>query len=959
MITMTPFLQQTAKVFYEHYGINIQKFAFVFPNKRSGLFFRKYLSSLIPEAGHLPSILTVNNLFQQLNPKRQADPVRLLFILYDIYIQKSGSNESFDDFFHWGEMLLGDFDDIDRYLIDAKQLFTNVTDLDRIERDFSFLKPAQVQAIRAFWSSFNPENKDSNQQFFLHVWQILYDIYVEFRHTLSSRNIAYEGMIYREVIEKTKTENIDLQYEKIVFAGLNALSAAETELLKYFKKRGIADFYWDCSSDFLQDDANRASFFMKENLRLFPSTFEINDSKAYDTHFETIGIPSKIGQAKQVYHTLNELIDNNLLSNENALQTAVVLPDEQMLMPVLQSIPEKISSINVTLGYPVSGSPIASLMDFLQSLQKNAGKTADDVTFYHRDVLSILQHNYISTACPRDSAEIIRLITEKNQIYISMSAFKNNTLLKLIFSMPSNAVEMSVYLSAIFRELQTSVVSAIYEDETKDAKTAGFISLEKEFITHYLNIVKRMDTTLAEAKTSLSTETYFKLLKQMTDLIKIPFSGEPLSGLQIMGVLETRALDFENVIILNVNEGIFPAKNSFNSFVPYQLRCGFGLPTQEHQDSIRAYHFYRLIHRAKRVIMFYDTRAEGLQSGEVSRFVLQLRYHYKIPIKQKLSVYSISSSRVAPFIIEKDEDAMQLFASYQLDKHLSASAINVYLDCPVKFYFSILKGIEEEESVSETIENDLFGTILHRVMELSYKRLCGKTVTADVLNVLSEKNNMTEILREAFAKDFFHTDTPRPLAGQTYLYGETIRKYANKILEYDRSLTPFQYVDTEKPVYAQIETDGGRKLKIKGFIDRIDMKDGILRIVDYKSGRVSPLNFKSMESLFDRNAKDRKKAVMQVFLYAWAYLSEKDDLRIQPSVYYVRNLFARDDFDPAIRLAANKEKVVIDNFSVYKNEFEDSLRTAINEMFDAGKPFIQTPNIKNCQYCPFKNICGK
>jgi hypothetical protein len=955
---MTPFLQQTAKVFYEHYGSDIQKFAFVFPNKRSGLFFRKYLSSLIPEPGYLPSILTINNLFQQLNPKRQADPVRLLFILYDIYIRKSGSNESFDDFVHWGEMLLNDFDDIDKYLIDAKQIFSNVTDLDRIERDFSFLKPVQVQAIRSFWSSFNPEYKDSNQQFFLHVWQILYDIYVEFRNTLSSRSIAYEGMIYREVIEKTKTGNIDLQYEKIVFVGLNALSAAEVELMKYLKKQGIADFYWDCLPDFLEDDANKASFFMKENLRLFPSTLEINDSKTYDTHFETIGIPSKIGQAKQMYHTLNELIDNNLFSNENALLTAVVLPDEQMLMPVLQSVPEKISCINVTLGYPVSGSPIASLMDFLQSLQRNAGKTADDVMFYHRDVLPILQHSYISDACP-EAAEIIRSITEKNRIYVSMSAFKNSSLLKLIFSMPSNAAEMSAYLSAIFQKLQTDIVSAICKDGTKESKTIGFISLEKEFITHYRNIVKRMDAILAETKTSFSTETYFKLLKQMIDLIKIPFSGEPLSGLQIMGVLETRALDFENIIILNVNEGIFPAKNSFNSFVPFQLRCGFGLPTQEHQDSIRAYHFYRLIHKAKHVIMFYDTRAEGLQSGEVSRFVLQLRYHYKIPIKQKLSVYNISSSRVAPFIIEKDEDAMQLLVSYQSDKYLSASAINVYLDCPVKFYFSVLKGIEEEEAISETIENDSFGTILHRVMELSYKRLCGKVVTSDILNVLSEKNNMTEIIREAFAKDFFHTDAPRPLVGQTYLYGETIRKYANKILEYDRSLTPFQYVDAEKPVYAQIETDEGKKLKIKGFIDRIDMKDRTLRIVDYKSGRVSPLNFKSMGSLFDGNAKDRKKAVMQVFLYAWAYLSESDDFRIQPSVYYIRNLFARDDFDPSIRQTANKEKVVINNFSVYKNEFEDSLRMTVNEMFNAEKPFIQTPNIKNCQYCPFKNICGK
>jgi hypothetical protein len=940
--TMTPFLQQIAKIFYEHYSNDIQEFAFIFPNKRSGLFFRNYLSLLTSKADFSPAIMTISDLFHKLNPRHQADPVKLLFILYDIYIRKSGSNESFDDFVYWGEMLLNDFDDIDKYFIDAKQLFSNVTNLGNIEQDFSFLKPTQIQAIRSFWSSFNPENKDNNQQFFLRVWQILYDIYTEFRNTLSQRNIACEGMIYRKVVEKINTDNIDLQYKKIVFIGLNALSASEMKLLKYLKKQGIADFYWDYSSGLLKESENKASFFIKDNIRLFPSAFEINDSETCNTVFETIGIPSRIGQAKQVYHILNELIADDLFSNESALRTAIVLPDEQMLMPVLQSIPEKISHINVTLGYSVSGSPIAALMDFLQSLQKNVRKTVDDVMFYHKDVLSILQHNYISTACPEKSAELVRAITEKNQIYISISAFKNNNLLKIIFSTPSNVIEISDYLAEIFRELQT----------------INFVLLEKEFINHYLTIVKRMYDILTETKTSFSSETYFKLLKQMTELIKIPFSGEPLSGLQIMGMLETRALDFDNIIILNVNEGLFPSKNSFNSFIPYQLRRGFGLPTQEDRESIMAYHFYRLIHRAKRVIMIYDTRSEGLQSGEMSRYILQLRYHYKIPIKQKLSVYNISSSRVVPFAVEKDENAMKLLAAYQSNKQLSASAINIYLDCPVKFYFSVLKGIEEENAVSETIENDLFGTILHSVMESVYKRLCGKTVTADVLNILSEKNNMTEIIQEAFARNFFHTDTP-PLIGQTYLYGETIRKYANRILEYDRSITPFQYIDSEKLIHAQIEINDGKKLKIKGFIDRIDQKDEILRIVDYKSGRVNPLNFSSMDGLFDINIKDRRKAVMQVFLYAWAYSSETTDTQIQPSVYYIRNLFAKGDFNPEIRQTIDKEKFVINNFSLYRNVFENSLRTTLNEMFDAEKPFIQTPNIKNCQYCPFKNICGK
>ncbi|MDR2146016.1 MAG: PD-(D/E)XK nuclease family protein [Tannerella sp.] len=940
---MTPFLKQTAERLLSIYNDDYQNIVFVFPNKRSGLFFRKYVSELTPNK--ILNIFTISELFQNLNPKLQAEHIRLLFMLYDVYRQKSGSEETFDDFVYWGEMLLNDFDEIDRYLIDAKQLFTNVTDFDSIERDFSFLKPAQVQAIRSFWSSFNPDNKDNNQQFFLHVWQILYDIYAEFRHRLSSQHIAYEGMIYREVIEKIKTENIDLQYDKYIFIGLNALTASETELLKYLKKQGIADFYWDYSSDFVKDSDNKASLFMNENLRNFPSEFEMEDEKNYSTHFETFGIPSRIGQAKQLYHILNELIDSDLFSNEHAIETAIVLPDEQMLMPVLQSVPKKISRINVTLGYSVGGSPIASLMDFLQSLQRNVRKTADDVMFYHRDVLPILQHSYIATVCPQKSAELIRSITEKNQIYISVSVFQDTDLLKLIFSTPVGVPEISGYLTAILKELQ---------EKTEDSAI-----LEKAFITHYQNLIEDLQTTLQETRTSLTAETYFRLLKQMTDLIKIPFSGEPLSGLQIMGVLETRALDFKNVIILNANEDIFPSKKSYNSFIPYQLRRGFELPVQEHQESIWAYHFYRLIHRAEWVIMLYDTRTEGMQSGEVSRYIHQLRYHYKVPMRQKLSIYNISSSRVEPFIIEKDEDTAKLLTLYESDKQLSASAINVYLDCPVKFYFSVLKGIEEEESVSETMENDLFGTILHSVMELSYKQLCGKLVTADLLKAISEKNNMTAILQQAFAKDFFHADAPRPLLGQTYLYGETIRKYATGILEYDRSLTPFHYVDSEKRMHAEIEIGNGKQIKIKGFIDRIDRKDGILRIVDYKSGRVSPLDFNTMESLFDVNAKERRKAIMQVFLYAWAYSADNKEEKIQPSVYYIRNLFKKSEFDPSVFYKPEREKLLLNDFSSFRNAFEDSLRASLNEMFDVNKPFIQTPNIKICRYCPFQNICGK
>jgi CRISPR/Cas system-associated exonuclease Cas4 (RecB family) len=959
---------------------------FVFPNKRSGIFFRKYLSEAAVKPVFSPSILTISDLFRKLNPKRQADRIKLLFMLYDIYKRQSNSDETFDDFIYWGEMLLNDFDDIDKYLVDARQLFTNITDLNHIDETFTYLTPSQIRAIRSFWSSFrqggndNADHYDSNRRFFLHVWELLYPVYTELRKRLTDEGMAYEGMIYREVVENLG-KIPSLPFKKIVFIGFNALTKAEKMLFKHLKEQGIADFYWDYASEKIKDEDNRASFFMRENLCMFPSEHALPEEEPEQTQFEMIGIPSRIGQAKQVYTLLEKLSEKETMHADEAMRTAIVLPDEQLLLPVLNAIPETVSCINVTLGYPLSGTLVASLMNFLQSLRKNVRRTDDDLLFYHRDVIAVLQHKYISSALPAETSALVKDITERNQIYIPVKTFEKTPLLTLLFSVPVTAAETFDYLTKILKTLNmrfstadntnagTSDTNAGTRDKNagtneriSDTDTESNImsdTLEQEFLFYYYSMVNRMRELIREAGTVLSTETCFRLLKKMTDFTKIPFHGEPLSGLQIMGTLETRALDFENIILLSVNEGIFPAKNTANSFIPYHLRRGFDLPSPERQDAIWSYLFYRMIYRAKKVTMLYDTRADGLQSGEASRFIRQLIYHYKTPVCRKLPVYDVSSSHVAPLCVDKDEETMRLLTAYETDKSLSASAINIYLDCPLKFYFSALKGINEEDTVSETLENDTFGTLLHHVMELTYKPLCGKMVTADLLNLAAQEKNMTAIIQQVFADDFFHSEKPHPLTGQAYLYGETIRKYVCKALEYDRSTPPFVYIGSEKLFHTSLEIKGGRKIRIKGFIDRIDRIGDMVRITDYKSGRPSALTFGSMESLFDTTAKERKKAILQVFLYAWIYAKVDGEKNIRPAVYYMRNLFGQGEFDPLIRQVNGKEKTVIENFSLYHEVFEEHLRTCLNEMFDAEKPFTQTQNSSVCEYCPFTGICGR
>ena len=959
---MTPFLQQIASLFYQQYGAEVSRLAFVFPNRRTGLFFQKYLSEVADKPLFSPTILTINDLFVQLSGKQTADRISMLFMLYDIYVRHSGSTETFDEFLYWGEMLLNDFDDVDKYMADARMLFTNVTDLREIENDFSFLDAEQIAAIRTFWSSFYPKGDSPNQEEFLAVWKILYTLYNDLRDALAAEGRGYEGMIFREVVELMEQNNCcDLPYTKVVFVGLNALSVAEECFLIQLQKQGIADFYWDYASDKVTDPNNKASYFVERNLKNFPSQYSLPAEEKVDTEIEVIGIPSGIGQAKQVYTLLNELCKEDEMSPEDALRTAIILPDEHLLIPVLNAIPEQIRRINVTMGYPLAGTPVASLMEYILALQKNVRYVDRQPVFYFRDVLPILNHRYISSTCPEIVNALVKDIAENNRIYISAVDLGKTDLLSVLFLPVTDVNTFSDYLINVLQELN-KVMHALSSDEEEEDATQRTNDLEQEFIFHYFTTVNRMKEIMQDAGIEMKIDTYFRLLKRVTDTITIPFRGEPLSGLQIMGVLETRALDFDRLIILSMNEGIFPLRKAANSFIPYNLRRGFGLPTYEHQDSVWAYHFYRLIYRASHVSLLYDTRSNGLQTGEVSRFVHQLHYHYEVPLQNKLVVYNVSSAKTPALQVKKTDEVMQRLNAFHKggNRAISASAVNTYLDCPLKFYFSVVEGIQEEEEVSETIESNVFGSILHKVMEELYMPLCGKIVTADLLKAIKKDTPvLTGAIARAFAEIFFMSDVVRPLTGQNFLIGEMIRKYVEKILERDSKLTPFRYIESERKINRLFTLGDNRtEIQLKGFIDRIDEVRDAVRIIDYKSGSGTSV-FTSVESLFDKEDKDRAKAVMQVFMYSWMLGAAPAGKTIQPGIYYMRTLFS-DSCDASVsrRIERTKTEPVTD-FSAYSEAFEGELRRCLDEIFGRETPFTQTTTEKACAWCPFKDICGK
>lgn len=963
---MKPFLYQIASLFYSQYKGRISRLAFIFPNRRAGLFFRKYLSEIAGKPLFSPTVLTINDLFVKLSGLQAADRISLLFRLYRIYRETSGSDESFDEFLYWGEMLLNDFDDVDKYMVDARMLFTNVTDLKALEDDYSYLSVDQVAAIRAFWSSFHPKGDTPNQQNFLALWEILHTLYTRLREELAAEKKGYEGMIFRDVVEQLKAgEDIELPYEQVVFVGLNALSVSEEKFLDELLKRGLADFYWDYASPKVTDTDNKASFFALRNLKRYPSKHTLPEEEGRtEPQIEIIGIPSAVGQAKQV-HELLSAYGLDQLNPQEALRTAVVLPDEQMLVPALNSIPENIRRVNVTMGYPLAGTPVASLMESILSLQKNIRFADGQPAFYFRDVLPVLNHQYVYRADSGIIAGLVKDMIAYNRIYIPAAELSITPLLQVLFSSFRDVNDFPDYLIRVLKALNKTIAQNNKDGEAEDGEeeTLSMNDLEQEFIFYYFTTVNRMKELISTGGVDMKIDTCFRLIKRLTDTITIPFYGEPLSGLQVMGVLETRALDFDRLIILSMNEGIFPQRSAPNSFIPYNLRRGFELPTYEHQDSVWAYHFYRLIYRARQVTLLYDTRTGGgSQTGEISRFVHQLHYHYNEPLQRKLAVYDVASSKTPPIAISKTEEVLARLSVYKKGggKALSASAVNTWLDCPLKFYFSVIEGVEEEEEVMETVESSMFGSILHKVMEVLYQRFVGKMVTADLLaSIRKDERGLTQVITEVYNSEFFKTDRIRPLTGQNYLIGEMIRKYVLKILARDSELTPFHYVRSEKRVNADFRLSNGEEVALKGFIDRVDEVNAILRIVDYKSG-YGLSAFNSIDSLFDLEEKDRPKAIMQVFMYAWMYRNEEGrDLNIQPAIYYLRTLFS-DSFNPAVYHRVERGKLeAVTNFSDYAEAFEEGLRDCLDRIFSPGEPFIQTPTGKACAYCSFKNICGK
>ena len=959
---MESFLKLVAADLYKHTKGNLAHTAVVFPNKRAGLFFNEYLAQESDSPIWSPAYVSISELFRSLSPWEVGDPVKLVCELYKIFRRETQSTETLDDFYFWGEMLISDFDDADKNKVDTDKLFSNLQDLRNIMDDYTFIDDEQEEAIRQFFQNFSIERRTALKERFISLWDVLGNIYKGFRESLASQNIAYEGMMYRHVIEHLDVDK--LPYEKYVFVGFNVLNKVEHTLFTQLKDAGKAVFYWDYDEFYMKENrqavTHEAGEFIRRNLRDFPSPLSgelfKNLSKPKEVHY----IASSTENAQARY--LPQWIRNNLTTPEK--ETAVVLCNEALLQPVLHSLPAEVKHVNITMGFPLSQTPVYSFLITLLELHTH-GFNFKSGRYTFQSVVTLLKHPY--TRQLTGQAELLeKELTRNNRFYPLPGELGKDEFLTRLFTPLSGNLNLCIRLSETLQQ-----VAGIYQANTSGTEdTDAFNQLYRESLFKAYTTINRFRTLIEEDELTVQSETFRRLLVKVLSATNIPFHGEPAIGMQVMGVLETRNLDFRHLVLLSVNEGQLPKSGGDSSFIPYNLRKAFGMTTIEHKIAVYAYYFYRLLQRAERITLMYNTSSDGLNRGEWSRFMLQFLIEWPHPITRQFLEAGQSPQGTSPITVEKTPDVMRRMQSLfdvraNPKAKFSPSALNYYLDCPLKFYYRYVAGLSAPDEVSAEIDSATFGSIFHYAAEHIYKDLTthGKVINKEALETLLRNEvKLQDYVDTAFKKLFFNVpQNEKPeYNGIQLINSAVIARYLKQLLQNDLRYAPFTFIASEMEVDEPIDIQtpkGVIKSRIGGIIDRMDSKDGTLRIVDYKTGGDADTP-PHVESLFIPDKK-RSNYVFQTFLYAAIMCRKQPTMKIAPALLYIHRA-ATETYSPVIQMGEpRKPKEAVEDFSKYEKEYRERLQGLLEEIFNPEKSFTQTEIIEKCTYCDFKALCKR
>ncbi len=959
---MESFLEKTVKHLYEKYGDGISELCIVLPNRRAGLFLKTLLADNLKKTFWSPEIYATEDFIALLAELEIADSVTLLFELYETikFISKK-QTETFDDFSKWGQILLSDFNEIDRYLVDASRLFGNLKDIKELES----------------WSLNSDEGLTDFQKQYLSFWQSLGEYYFDFNKRLLNKHLTYQGAAYKIAAAHAEERVSKHPWKKIIFAGFNALNKAEEQIIEKLLNSGKAEIIWDTDSYYINDKRQEAGKFIRryDNFGNFKKSagknivFEENLLSAEDKHITIIGAAKNAGQAK----TAGNLVTEFQKQNHNLQNTALVLADENLLFPVLHSLPDDIQDINVTMGYPLKNTPASGYFDLVFNLHVNAIKLSqgkEKYSFYHKDLLKLLSHPYTNIlifdkAQHHSVKPVIRAIQDRNIVFAAFS-----TLEKIARENEKQAAVFEI-LRPIFKRWQApaDAIKCLHYliDTLKNAMAAqqgnaskNTASLELEYLFAFTKIIKRIQALMLDYPHSIGDlKTLQNVFKQIVRSTTLPFYGEPLMGLQVMGMLETRTLDFENIILLSCNEDILPSAKTVNSFIPFELKRYFGLPTYTDKDAIFAYHFYRLLQRAKNIYLLYNTESDALGSGEKSRFLTQLihelpKVNKKVVIEEKLLHIPAATGSFGNVITIQKTPAIIEILKTKAEKGFSPSLLNKYRSCSLQFYFQAIAGLKEADEVEETIGADTLGNAIHEVLETLYTPFIGKKIKAD--DVKEIKKQAAALTISVFEKEYSKTEISY---GKNLLTIKVALKFLNNFLDseiktidkYEKEGKPLIIKTLEQPLEALVKIDG-QSIKLHGKADRIDNAGSLTRIIDYKTGIAEDKELKIEEWIGIQNNSTLAKS-FQLLMYAWMY--QKMNPVIKDNM--VSGIITFRELSAGLKtVKINKNDLL--NTAVL-DEFEEQLKNILTEIFNTEIEFKQTAAIDNCEYCAFKGICSR
>lgn len=1003
---MKPFLKQIAEAYLTADSDRLMDYCFVFPNKRSGVFFRNYLVEL--SAGKpliLPKIMTIGELMSSLSPLAEASRLDRLFLLYEEYSKLSEEIADFDKFLFWGEMIMSDFDDIDLNLADAAKLFVNLKRYREVTA--YYLTPEQEEILSRYWgASFSRHDPDEFwshlkrgedtplEKKFLKLWEVLGPLYENYRKTLIDNGLGSRGMIARDAVRNLRAAGREeLPFRRYIFVGFNVLSLAEIKLFALLRDRGMADFYWDMASDAMVAEGNKASRFMKRNRSCFPSRYTLEDGPAGHRFPEisVTGVSSAVGQTKDAGRLLAEWVRDGVISDpDNAIDTAIVLPDESLFVPMTLSVPEEIKNFNVTMGFPLRATSFASFVALIVSMQLRSQKSGDEWFFYYEDVNAVASHPLLMKIDPDGSNRLLKEVRDKRMFLVSESYVgKEMPLLSPFFRAinDSNSTE-EVYgyfhtlLSVILEVLSPAADEPDEPDEAMEDSTAGEECMEAYFVRSYLDALDELKCAIDRRKVKMKDITFIQLLQKAIASTSINFTGEPLKGLQMMGVLETRALDFKNIIMLSMNERIFPRKLYTRSFIPDNLRLSYGLPTSDFQESIFSYSFYRLISRASRVKLYYDARNVSGRNSEMSRYIAQLLYLFpESSVKHELLSYSLTSSHDEGIEIKKTPEIMAKLREFTPEggsRTLSASSINDYINCPLSFYMKRLCRMDLDEEVIDYMDSGTYGSILHATVERIYNDFLGGAdevkVTSEMLErVISSAAYLDTVITYSVNEHYnkLGKDCGNKLAGESKVLGKMMKHFVSLLLEEEKKFAPFDFVAAEFEVVRPMKISSDLTVNIRQYIDRIDRvypsghygeeSLATLRIVDYKTGS-DTIEFSNLDQLFSNEETERRKAIVQLMFYCNAYAAEKGyHGPIMPVIYQMKTLSTHGLRPIVVKPSGGKrgEGEPLEDYRKINEEFLARFNGVVQEIFNPEIPFVQAPDEHNCKFCTLTSICRR